>query len=131
MEIPKIKALTRPLCKRLLDSSFKQPITTQQERTKRPAKLPFPTHVVPIELPLPKDENITQSLYDAIETLGDGSEEIHEVVPSSVNAEWIACRQSPSSSDTESRAPAEQYSGMMKEISSDVVILYMHGGAFL
>lgn len=132
MEVSKIKELTHTMGEYLNECWSSRSITVQQQRMNRPAKLPFPAWVIPIQLPVDEDHNITGSLYKTIESLSDGSEDVHDVGASAVNAEWIGFRQSteePPKSMTVSQT--EQYDVMMKEAPNNVVLLYAHGGAFL
>ncbi|KAI9824801.1 MAG: hypothetical protein M1832_001629 [Thelocarpon impressellum] len=83
-----------------------------------------------VELPGP-EHSVLQAVIEAIRRLGDGSERFTVPEMRAVEAEWTGYRGGVGSSAPELRiSEAEKYERMMKEVTSDVVILYLHGGAY-
>lgn len=84
-----------------------------------------------VTLPAPEEDDIRTSLIKAIDDLVEGGEiyTIPDLAP--VEAEWTGYR---ANVDPERPRPdlseAQHYQKLMAEVSSDVTILYFHGGAF-
>lgn len=84
-----------------------------------------------VTLPAPEEDDIRETLIKAIDDLAEGKETymIPDLAP--VEAEWTGNR-----ANVEPERPrldlseAQHYEKLMAEVSSDVTILYFHGGAF-
>jgi acetyl esterase/lipase len=82
-------------------------------------------------IPKPKEDDIRQILFTAIEDLKEGEEAYTkpDLLPTEV--EWTGYRQDVKDNEPEPDMPdVEKYKNLMKEVTSDVVILYLHGGAY-
>jgi hypothetical protein len=111
------------------------PIATRQEITARePRCTKGPVWVTKVKNPAPPENSLLQVLRDAITELGDGTEKYD--LPSEVGeleAQWVDWRNGIGKDELGSEAATaqENYNCMMKEVESDVVVLYAYGGAFM
>lgn len=83
-----------------------------------------------ITLPVP-EEDVLQTVLGAVESLQEGIEKYTAPTIVPVTAEWTGYR--PNVDATRPRldlSEAQHYERLMAEVSSDVTILYLHGGAF-
>lgn len=84
-----------------------------------------------VVLQKPEENDVREALVKAIEGLKEGGETYTLPVLKPVEAEWTGYR-----SDVDANAPEldiseeEKYENLMKEVKSDVTILYFHGGAY-
>jgi hypothetical protein len=120
--------VTVAIVRSFLDQSL--PVSKQQEASKRDPGIKGPMWVSKVTLPAPEDA-VKVAVIKAINELKmSGSEtfEIPSVLP--VEAEWTGYR-----SGVNKHAPQpdlseeEKYRELKKEAKSDMVILYIHGGA--
>lgn len=84
-----------------------------------------------VTLPAPAEDDIRNALITAIEDLKGGSEKFDIPGLVSVEAEWTGHR---ANVDSQRLRPdlseAQHYVKLMSEVSSNVTVLYFHGGAF-
>jgi acetyl esterase/lipase len=86
-----------------------------------------------VTLPKPKEDDVRQALFEAIENLkapdeAPGGFTQPELVP--VEAEWTGYRSGVAKDAPELRMPEDQkYIELMKEAASPTTVLYFHGGA--
>lgn len=90
-----------------------------------------PVWVSRVIFPPPVDA-VRQALYKGIETLSsDGSETFTSPSLIPVKAEWTGYRKGVSLTSPEPDIPEPQkYQNLMKEVTSNVTILYVHGGGY-
>jgi acetyl esterase/lipase len=82
-------------------------------------------------IPKPTENDIRQRLFQAIEDLKNGGEVYQKPDLLPVEVEWTGYRQDAKYKDPEPKiSEIEKYKNLMKEVTSDVVILYLHGGAY-
>ena len=87
-----------------------------------------------VTIPRPKEDDIRQALFTAIEALKEPSTQTGgytepELLP--VSAEWTGYRSGATKNSAELRASEEEkYKELMKEVSSPATVLYFHGGAY-
>jgi acetyl esterase/lipase len=76
------------------------------------------------------DDGTKDSLYGAIDALKEGDEDIYRIERTPVEVEWTGYRKDATDKEPEPQIPEdEKYVNLMQEVTSDVVILYLHGGA--
>lgn len=84
-----------------------------------------------VTIPAPEEHNIRAALVDAIEALKVGGESytLPEIKP--VEAEWTGYRANVDSNRARPDLSEEQhYDKLMQGVTSDVTVLYFHGGAY-
>lgn len=96
-------------------------------------------HVVEDHFPLPKDNNVKEVVYQAIEDLSSGGETFADVEVNPVGGEWVGHRNiatskaeeaSSASQSVVSRCPNDEYSALVRDTQNGITILYFHGGQF-
>ncbi|KAK8084986.1 hypothetical protein PG997_006257 [Apiospora hydei] len=119
----------------LLDQPKPQPISKTQRMTLRDPGIKGRIWVSKVSSQVPPEESIRDVLLAAIDSskgqfvAADGICRVPDIVP--VEAEWTGYRAHASPSSELPAIPEQQkYAEMMKECSSDVTILYFHGGAY-
>ena len=125
--------LTVTFLRSLLDGPKPTPIAKQQRFTLRDPGIRGRMWISKVALPAPPDEeDILSLLTSAIDALKDnGSEQytIPSVAP--VEAEWTGYRRGvPVDRPRPDLSEAQHYQKLMAEVTSEVTILYLHGGAF-
>ena len=129
MDATKARSITKSLRDRVSDGRYIQPITKQQQQTQKAAKVSFPSWISQVQLPVPSNENVSHWLSEVIRSLGTGDEIIDPVSLANVNAEWIGSSRFEEQTD-EPLSELDKYNRMMDDVSSNVVLLFLHGGAF-
>ncbi|KAI9877448.1 MAG: hypothetical protein M1830_003870 [Pleopsidium flavum] len=108
------------------------PITARQKATTRDPGVKGPYWVSRIAYPAPPEKSIQEVLLDAIAELGDGTENFDVPEVGGLEAQWIGWRSDVGKDDPEAGgSERERYEGLMKEVESDITILYVYGGAFM
>lgn len=136
---------------RLSKNSSKQPLTIEvavvflrsimgirrsmkflQRTTTRDRGIKGPLWISKVSIPPPSGERDTiEAIKRVIKELGSGTETYTTPEIGTVEAEWTAHRKGvPSSEPRLNISEHDQYSRLMGEVSSDVTILYFHGGAY-
>lgn len=112
--------------------SMRRPVRFLQRISTRDPGIKGPIWVSKVILAPPEDgDGPRDAVCAAIAELGSGNETYTMPDIAAVEAEWTGYRNGVSS--TEPRpdlSEAEQYRKLMKEVTSDVTILYFHGGAY-
>lgn len=112
---------------------FRRPIGKQQEGSMRDAGVQGPMWISQVTLPQPEDDDgVQDAVIRAIEELKVGEETF--LVPGlcAVEGEWTGYRGGAGKKDgLPGISEEEKYRELRKEASSDSVILYFHGGAYL
>lgn len=83
-------------------------------------------------MPEPVEEDVRKVLVEAIEAMKEGGEvyAVPDILP--VEAEWTGWREGVGKERERPDLTEEQhYERLMKEVKSDVTVLYFHGGAYL
>jgi acetyl esterase/lipase len=80
----------------------------------------------------PSEDDARQEVFAAIDALKEGVIDYTKPTLEDVTVEWTGHRKECGPNDPEPKelSEAEKYQKMMAEVSSDVVILYFHGGAY-
>lgn len=84
-----------------------------------------------VTLPTPGEDDLRQALLTTIDELKEWNEKYTAPTLIPVEAEWTGHQVGASSEAPRlGLSEAQHYSRLMAEVSSDVTILYLHGGAF-
>jgi acetyl esterase/lipase len=82
-------------------------------------------------IPKPEEDDVREHVFKAIDDLGDGSEIYTKPALLPVEIEWTGYRAEAGDYDPEPEiSEEEKYQNLMSETTSDVTILYFHGGAY-
>ena len=107
-------------------------ISKQQYLLTKDPGIKGPLWVSQITLPVPEEDEVRTVLVDAIEALKmEGGETyiVPELEP--VEVEWTGYRAGVNDSRPRlDLSEAQQYDRLMGEVTSDVTVLYLHGGAY-
>lgn len=105
-------------------------ISEQQKRFRNDVPAKGPMFVCPVTILAGNDNSVNDVVEEAIKTLGEGDEKYVMPCITEVKAEWVANRAGVEK-DTPPKKIAEalRYSTMMKDVTSEMVMLYAHGGA--
>ncbi|KAK5052040.1 hypothetical protein LTR84_002844 [Exophiala bonariae] len=112
--------------------SMRRPVRFLQRVSIKDPGIKGPIWVSKVSLPSPEDgDALRDAVCAAIAELGTGQETYTVPELATVEAEWTGYRSGVSSTEPRLEAAEdEQYRKMMKEVDSDVTILYFHGGAY-
>ena len=84
-----------------------------------------------VVLPKPEEEGAREALVDAIDGLKEGKGSYPVPKIGNVEAEWTGWRKGVGKDAPRPELSEEEhYMNLMKEVESDVTILYFHGGAY-
>ncbi len=129
MEASKARQIVTALRTRLNDGRYLLPVTKQQQETQKASTTSEPIWVSEVEYPKPVEENLRQTVLNVIERLGDGHETFTPVDVVGVKAEWVGYRHSDQPL-TSILSTKENYRALEKDLTSDAVLLHVHGGLF-
>lgn len=107
------------------------PISKQQAITLKDPGIKGKIWISKITLPMPEVDSLQKALIATIDELKEGKEKYTVPTMIPVEAEWTGYQ-----ADANSESPrlelseAQHYDRLMAEVTSDVTILYLHGGAF-
>jgi hypothetical protein len=124
--------LTINILRSFLDSPS-EPISKAQHMSIKDPGIKGRIWISKVTMPIPSEDDIRQGLFKAIEGLKEpgeapGGYKEPELLP--VEAEWTGYRAGATKQSTRLKLPEEQqYTELMKEVTSPVTILYFHGGA--
>ena len=107
-------------------------LSEAQESSEVDPEAKGPIWVSRVTLPPPQEDHVRQALFQTIDRLSANSETYTKPAAVPVEGEWVGHRrnvdaQAPEPNLTE----REKYDGLMRDVSSAVTILYVHGGGFL
>ncbi len=106
-------------------------VSTLQQNSLRERSVREPVWISRVSLPCPEDA-VRTVLYRGIKTLSsDGWEtlKLPSLVP--VEVEWVGYKKDADAKLLEAHMPEkEKYLNLMKEVTSNVTLLYVHGGGF-
>lgn len=117
---------------RVLTGGPPQTISRMQKLSMRDPGVKGKMWVSRVEFPIPEEVEggVRDVTLRSIKELGDGSEKYWEPSLEPLEAEWTGYRKDAKSDEAEpSIAESAKYDNLMKEVTSDVVVLYFHGGA--
>lgn len=129
MEAAKARKIVATIRRHLNDGRFLLPISTQQRPSPKEVNTSEPCWVSKVELPLPEKQDFRQSFFEVIKALGEGHEKFDEVDAAAVKAEWVGHCRAPEALSVASSG-AEKYERLMRDTSSEVTLVYVHGGSF-
>lgn len=114
----------------LLASPNTKPASVQQKTSLKDPGIKGKMWISKVVFPTPGETDVKSLLVNAVDDLKEGGETytIPDIIP--VEAEWTGYRSNvPSNRPRPDLSEAQHYSKLMAEVSSDVTILYLHGGA--
>ncbi|KAF9888820.1 hypothetical protein FE257_008189 [Aspergillus nanangensis] len=124
-------ALTVTIIRDVLCNSPPSTISMQQRSTIQDPGVKGRMWVSRVTIPAPPEDAIRHALFGAIRTLGTGEEEYSSPTVAPVTAEWTGYRARVSPNAPEPPiSEADKYKHLMEETTSDVTLLYFHGGAY-
>ena len=113
-----------------LDPPDPTPISKQQKASLKDPGIKGKMWISKITFDVPQEDDVRSALIKAVEDLKEGGEIYTPPNLAPVEAEWTGYR---ANVDAQRRRPdlseAQHYEKLMSEVSSNVTILYFHGGA--
>ncbi|KAA6407856.1 MAG: hypothetical protein FRX48_08207 [Lasallia pustulata] len=123
--------LTVKLIREYACSPQPSPVSKQQAMSLKDPGIKGKMWISKVTLPRPEEDDVRKAVVDAIEALKDGKETYTVPDIANVEAEWTGWRNGVGKdAPRPDLSEAEHYAHLMKEVSSDVTILYFHGGAY-
>ena len=114
----------------LLDSPIPTPISKQQRASLKDPGIKGKMWISKVTFSTPAEDDIRKVLLNAVEDLKDGAEIYSSPELAPVEAEWTGYRANVDANRPRlDLSEAQHYQKLMSEVSSDVTILYFHGGA--
>ena len=111
--------------------SVPKPLSYSQRLSLRDPGIKGPVWISKVTIPAPTETGALDGVIDAIRELGDGTETFTIPSVDPVEAEWTGHRSDVSKKEPRPDLPeADQYKSLMKETTSQVNILYLHGGVY-
>lgn len=108
------------------------PIAARQEASARDAPAQGPVWISRATHPPPSENSLLKVVGDAIKELGDGIESFDLPDIGTLEAQWLGWRSGVGKGEPEPHiSEQKKYSSMMKEVETDLVVLYAYGGAFM
>ncbi|KAF1816885.1 lipase/esterase [Eremomyces bilateralis CBS 781.70] len=115
----------------MLTNSPPSTISKQQKDTLRDPGIKGKMWVSKVTMPAPSEDAVRDLLFETIDALKQENEEYSRPALVPVEAEWTGYRAGVADNAPElSISEAEKYENLMKEVTSDVTLLYFHGGAY-
>lgn len=107
------------------------PISKQQKGTLKDPGVKGRMWISRVTMPAPAEDDLRQALFGAIDDMKEDDEAYTRPPPQPVEAEWTGYRADVAKDAPEpSISEEEKYKNLMKEVTSDVTVLYFHGGAY-
>ena len=119
------------LIRSLMDSPNPSPVSKQQGWGLKDPGIKGAMWISKISFPRPEENAVREAVMGAIDALKEGQESVTtpEILP--VEAEWTGFRKGVGAKRPRLDLSEEQhYTRLMQEVSSDVTVLYFHGGAY-
>lgn len=115
----------------MLDSSHPTPISKQQKLSLHDPGIKGKIWISKITFPVPEQEDVLDILNQVVEDLKEPSEKYTPPQMAAVEAEWTGYRANVMDNHRPRLDLSERqhYSKLMSEVTSDVTLLYFHGGA--
>ncbi len=115
---------------RIFHPSNWQSVSQRQSNSQIVVEPASTTWVSRVSLPTVEDDGVRQALFQTIRLLGAESDRFEEPSSSPVKGEWVGHRLEKATGVPEPcMSERSKYMGMMKDISVEVTMLYVHGGA--
>ncbi|KAJ5539824.1 hypothetical protein N7513_008156 [Penicillium frequentans] len=106
-------------------------MTETQKNSMRDPGIKGPMWVAKVTLPQP-EMDVRDAVLHAIEILGNGQETFDIPAVNEVGAEWTGYRRGVGKNEPQPDiSEEEKYRALRKDITSDMTILYLHGGAYM
>lgn len=106
-------------------------IGVQQRGSQRVPPVKDPIWISKASFPAPKDDDLRQALFEVVEQLGDGTQEYTKPeYAEAVEGEWIGFRRKEPPAEHAAGDQKQNYEGLMRDVSNDKTIIYIHGGNF-
>ncbi|KAJ6096200.1 hypothetical protein N7486_006946 [Penicillium sp. IBT 16267x] len=119
------------LIRSFVSGDDRKTMTETQKNSMRDPGIKGPMWVAKITLPQP-ELDVRDAVLRAIEILGTGQETFDIPGIKAVEAEWTGYRSGVDKKEPQPDiSEEEKYRALRKEITSDMTILYMHGGAYM
>ncbi|OBT73278.1 hypothetical protein VF21_08448 [Pseudogymnoascus sp. 05NY08] len=123
-------ALVVNIIREMLGNSPPSTISKQQEGTLRDPGIKGKMWVSKVAMPAPSEDALVDLLVNTIDALKKENESYSRPALVPVEAEWTGYRADVADNAPEpSISEAEKYENMMKEVTTDVTLLYFHGGS--
>lgn len=123
--------LTIKITREIVSGPDPSSITKQQQYSLRDPGVKGRMWISRVTMPAPAEDDIRQTLFEAIDDLKEGQETYTQPDLASVEAEWSGYRPDVAKDAPEPSIPeSEKYANLTKEATSSVVVLYFHGGAY-
>ncbi|KFY28291.1 hypothetical protein V493_03004 [Pseudogymnoascus sp. VKM F-4281 (FW-2241)] len=123
-------ALIVNIVREMLGNSPPSTISKQQEDTMRDPGIKGKMWVSKVTMPAPSEDALLDLLVNTIDSLKQENELYSRPALVPVEAEWTGYRADVADTAPEpSISEAEKYENMMKEVTTNVTLLYFHGGA--
>ena len=108
------------------------PISQQQDASLREITTKGPSWVSRFTIPPPKEDYLRTLLLRVIDELADGNGPCTRPQSKAIDLQWTGYRTGVGRDTPELPiSEQEKYTGLMKDISSPLVIMFVYGGAFL
>ncbi|KAE9969999.1 hypothetical protein BLS_005117 [Venturia inaequalis] len=113
------------------DTSDPKSISASQKASIQDPGIKGPMWISKVTLAPPPEDDICQILFKSIDEMKTGDEAYTKPELLPVEAEWTGYRAGASENEPELPiSETEKYEHLMKEVTSNVTILYFHGGAY-
>lgn len=114
----------------MLDSPHPTPISKQQKASLHDPGIKGKIWISKITFPVPEHHHVLDILNQAVDDLKEPSEKYTPTVMAAVEAEWTGYRANVDNHRLRADiSESLQYSNLMSEVTSNVTLLYFHGGA--
>ena len=121
--------LTVRLIREYFCNSVPTSISKQQTMSLKDPGIKGKMWISKVTLPRPEEDDMRQAVVDAIEALKEGKETYTLPELANVEAEWTGWREGVGKdAPRPNLSEEEHYTNLTKEVSSDITILYLHGG---
>ena len=129
--VSRLEKAKKTLNFRIFDPQNWQSISKRQESSALDLEAKGPLWVSRVVLPPPEEDDVRQALFETIDRLSTESEIYTKPASVPVEGEWVGHRRNVGALAPEPLiTEKEKYDGLMGDISSEVTMLYVHGGAF-
>ncbi|OBT57914.1 hypothetical protein VE04_03412 [Pseudogymnoascus sp. 24MN13] len=123
-------ALAVNIIREMLTNSPPSTISKQQEGTLKDPGIKGKMWVTKVAMPAPSEDALLDLLVSTIDALKQEDESYSRPALVPVEAEWTGYRADVADNAPEpSISEAEKFENMMKEVTTDVTLLYFHGGS--
>ncbi|KFY42220.1 hypothetical protein V494_02519 [Pseudogymnoascus sp. VKM F-4513 (FW-928)] len=123
-------ALVVNIIREMLCNSPPTSISKQQQSTLRDPGIKGKMWVSKVTMPAPSEDALLDLLVNTIDALKHENESFSRPALVPVEAEWTGYRADVADNAPEpSISEAEKYDSMVKELASDITVLYFHGGS--